>query len=240
MDDLRAKLKAMVGGSHDGGMRELRRALGQLTGAIAETLDSGIDQFDRLKADRQFLRDEIQAARTAAALIDSCHVLQSRVFPDADFEAFQLPRSRRRESLAGLFEDDIRPFVGARAFVYVAWRKNPEKFFYVGRSENKDGKASRLFLDNRGKLLDALHDATVFSVVLAPPRTSVNDIEASILRVLDDHDRFPEFNDRQERVPSAVGTKHLEQLGRFLVDIGRSFEASQEALTQIVRPSAVR
>lgn len=235
MDDLKAILKGMVGGSSDGGRSDLRQSLQDLVNVIAETCDSDLDELSGLKVDRESVRDTVEAAKNSAALLDSCHILSKRVFPDASFQEFSLPRSRRRESLTGLFEDDIRPFIGTRAFVYVAWQKRPERFYYLGRSENRDGKALRLLLDNRAKLLDALQDATVLTICLSPPRTNVGDIEAAILHVLDDHDRFPDFNDRQETVPNSVGAKYLEQWGRFLVDIGKRFELSRDALTKIVR-----
>jgi prepilin-type processing-associated H-X9-DG protein len=101
-------------------------------------------------------------------------------------------------------------------------------------SGNLDGGANRLKLDGHVKLLDALQNSRAFTMILPRHEPRASTVEAAILAVLNDNERFPENNSKRHKVHSAAGSKHLSALGRVLSDLGNRFEPIDEAATRVL------
>lgn len=230
------KLRCFTEESRDAGRRDIQDALGDLGDVIVEAFQSDID---KLSLDRSAARGAVEDAEVAALLLDACHIIESRLLREREsrcFQEFKLPRARAFGSLRRFLDDEVRSAVGDQPFVYVAWKRSPEAYLYVGKSQNNDGKAKRLDLDTRGKLYAALEHATLLTLMLPCPKSAsiALDVEAAILRVLDDRGRFPKANDRAEKVPGAVGAAHLGQVGQLLCELGAKFQPTKPRITNVV------
>ena len=113
----------------------------------------------------------------------------------------------------------------ARGFVYVAWRKTPQRFLYVGKATNVD----RLNLAAHGNLARATADATLLSLIF--PSISREDyllgVEASVIELVEClTGDLPELNTRTGAVPHSAATENLDALASFLgkvaTDISRT------------------
>jgi len=220
------KLRDLVDVAMQVGQQALREALRDLADVISKAFDS---ELVEVSLDGRLADEAISDARTAAEVVDACHVIKSRLFFTRNggcFREFKLPRNRDYHSLSDFLDLDVRAVVEGSPFVYIVWRRSPESYFYVGKSDNKDGKASRLKLEGRGKLLDALQQGSIMTLMLPRPQTPTvaSDVEAAVLAVLYDRERLPSLNVKQEKVPRTEGSAHLSQIGRLLDDLAAEFK----------------
>ena len=235
MVEFARKLDAFAAKATTVGRKNLHGALADLAGLIAEAFDS-----DAVKLDRQEARAIMDDARAAARLVDAAHILRTRVLGKnrtSQQEEFRLPRSRDFETLRRFLDEEVRPCIEVSPFVYIVWKQREEEYLYVGHSQNANGRNDTLNLADRGKLKGAMERGTLFTVLFPSPITGTiaKDVEASILEVLEEHSHFPRFNDKFERVPGALGTAHLEQIGDVLRSLADGFKPTVEAPTQVVR-----
>ena len=237
MTELARKLAGMTDTAMRTGKSDLREALLDLADEIGAVFDSDLDT---IQIDRQEIRAILSDVHDAAWLIDACHIIRTKLLEKGRndrFKEFKLPRTKTFDALKEFVDSEVREAAERRPFVYVVWRRSPEAYLYVGKSQNTDGEAARLKLDQRGKLLGALQEATLFSLLRpSPPTNSVaHDVEAAVLNVLKECEAFPEFNDRCEAVPGSMGTEHLSKIGQLLIDLGGRFKPQAEPMTMIVR-----
>jgi len=208
------------------GSARLRRALREVGDVVVRAFDSEIDRID---VNSENILDTIEVARSAAEVVDACHIIQARLYTVGNndcFREFGLPRRRAYDVLSDFIDTDVRDSIDVRPFVYVIWNRRPEVCFYVGRSENKDGRATRLKLEGRGKLLEALHLGSLMTLMLPSPRTSTValDVEAAVLAVLHNRKRPPILNSKIEKVPGTLGSAHLSRIGRLLGELAVHFK----------------
>lgn len=173
------------------------------------------------KTDSRVLAEAIKSSREAAKQLDAALYVKERVLLSQNGAALDVRLSRgdlraAQEEINEAFETKAVP---KRGFVYVAWRKTPERFVYVGKATSLD----RLNLAAHGKLaMAATGDATILSLLF--PTQSKEDIlfgvEASMIELVHAHTgKLPELNDRREKVPTGSGRKRLEDLAVFLSSV---------------------
>lgn len=225
MSHLETRLKSLKESAWELATRDLEEALERLTEEIGDLLvESDLDAVQS-ELDASEASEAILDAHHAAELIDACTLLEQKVlecsaagvgFHDVSL-AGVTDYARIRERIEA--ECDI-----ARGFVYVAWKRRPEVFYYVGRATSV---ARIQQLDRHGKLLEASRSATTLTLVKPSQSTETNlvAVEASILTIIDRVlGRLPELNTRCERPEGSLGRQHLKRLGGLLQRLGSALE----------------
>ncbi|MBL9014859.1 MAG: hypothetical protein JNL83_11820 [Myxococcales bacterium] len=192
-----------------------------------------------MRIDKREARSIMAKAREGARLVDASHIVRTRLLgrnTASQKQEWKLPRRRDFDTLCR-FVDEVREYIEGDPFVYVVWAQSPEEYLYVGHSQNKSGRNDRLNLDSRGKLKGAMELGSTFTLLFPLPisDTVAKDVEAAILELLNEQDRFPRYNEKFERVPGALGSSHLGQIGDMLRALGDEFRPAADAMTQVVR-----
>lgn len=217
---LKPKLRAMVetalAAGSTLGLKNIRRI-----GATVSMLLTDANWAEPTQARSKELEEALLETKRSARLFDAAICVNERVLTSSNGAVLDigLTRDLRRaqRDIYDAFEGGKAP---PRGFVYVAWRKAPERYFYVGKA----GSVDRLNLSAHGKLSRATADATLLSLVFpAQSREEILlDVEASIIELVDSvFGEAPELNDRIEPVPWSTAQKELDQLARFLEGIGK-------------------
>jgi hypothetical protein len=221
--DFQPKLDQMRDRAFRDGNAELSRNIDSLAKLLASVLRD--ERWDSLtKADWRQLGDALLHAREGGRLFDAALCIRDRILSARNSYVHDVRLSKNldetQNEISDAFENELVP---RRGFVYVAWRKTPEKYVYVGKAKSAD----RLNLRQHGPLAVATQHATSLSLLF--PTQSREDIlfgvEASIIElVFHQTGSLPELNKRREKVPEAEGSKRLEALSGFLGMIADDLE----------------
>jgi hypothetical protein len=199
----------------------LERSTNALFRLMADEAKRG--RFVITKKHAQLIEDIHDAGMVADSALCIKDLLLDR--QRAKFIDWSLPASRDRRSL----REGIRAKLhnNNRGYVYVAWRRRPEAYFYIGKAGSND----RVNLDQHGKLLEALKSgrATTLSFVFPSKSTKMNvtDIEAALLQlVVSRTGHLPKENSRRESIGFVYNhgsklvevAKMLEQIRKGLAD----------------------
>lgn len=213
--DFAQKLVRVCDAATAAGRSELQRHTARLAKLVARVLRDGKWSSVSAKVDKD-LTEAAEEARAAARLLDAAEYIVQKVLSAPNGKAIDThlkPDLRAvQEQIVSLFEEGAAP---ERGFVYVAWSKKPERFYYVGKASN----AGRLNLAAHGKLARATAHATQLSLLF--PTQSREEIllalEASAMELIEFHTgELPELNDNRGAVPDGTATVELKWLSDFL------------------------
>lgn len=110
-----------------------------------------------------------------------------------------------------------------RGFVYVAWRKRPETYYYVGLASSD----TRIDLTGHGKLTAALHQATCLSLIFPGQSTheTLAGVESALLSLIEiKMGEMPTLNVKRESVRPHIGSTDLSVLAGMLRRIAKTLE----------------
>lgn len=211
---------------------ELRFAFSMVADVLVDTFDS---DGHPLRIDRRGAFEALEIARSAAEVIDACQVIETCLFAgraEDCFEEFELPRNRSHEAIAGFLQYDIRSSVVENPFVYAVWSRDPERYLYVGKTE--DGEHG-IRLDGRGKLFSALQQGSLITLMNPSPATATtaSDVEAAIVSVLDRQKLLSDRAVKSDKVPRALGAAQLAEIGRLLLELASRFQAPVQRMSDI-------
>jgi hypothetical protein len=203
---------------------ELRFAFSMVADVLVDTFDSG---GHPLRIDRRGAFEALEIARSAAEVIDACQVIEACLFAgraEDCFEEFELPRNSSHEAIARFLQYDIRSSVVQSPFVYAVWSRDPERYLYVGRTD--DGE-HWIQLDGRGRLFSALQQGSLITLMNPSPAsaTTASDVEAAIVSVLDRQKLLSDRAVMSEKAPRALGAAQLAEIGRLLLELASRFQA---------------
>jgi hypothetical protein len=213
--DVAQKLVRLCDAATDAGRSELDRHTARLARVVAGVLRDGSWDSVSAKVDKE-LSEAAEDARAAARLHDAAEYIVRKVLSAPNGKAIDThlkPDLRAvQEQIVSLFEEVAAP---ERGFVYVAWSKKPEKYYYVGKASN----AGRLNLAAHGKLARATAHATQLSLLF--PTQSREEIllalEASVIELIEFHTGdLPDLNDNRGTVPDGAAVVELKRLSEFL------------------------
>jgi len=223
--DFEAKLTQICEDVEARANKDLQRAIGHLAKLLVSILRD--ERWNELsKADLRALAEAIKSSREAATQLDAAVYVQDRVLLAQNSAVLDVRLShgdlrRAQEEINEAFETKAVP---KRGFVYVAWRKTPERFVYVGKANSVD----RLNLATHGKLaMAATGDATLLSL-LFPTQSREEilfDVEASVIELVRScTGEKPQYNEKNEKVPQGSGSKRLVDLAAFLDSIATGLD----------------
>lgn len=213
---MRKKLKRLLGYADKTAKRELAAHRKTISRLVAGALRSGRPLTVR---NRNALNNALAGMNDCAEVLDACSYLKAKVMkPSTDFDNIRLVRD-----FVG-YKDRVRQaFSNARkrGHVYVAWKRVPEEFVYVGQARDH----GRLTGNGHTKLgFASAKPATTLSLIF-PRRSSkktLDDIEGSLLALIKYtcEDRPTWLNEKNGAVPCegklAVGSRMLQEAARFL------------------------
>lgn len=219
------KLVELVEDGDRRGRAALSRAIRDVAGPLAAKLKEREWDVVRLKADRNFMK-AIKDANDAADLVDAAEYVREKVLSRSGHPILDIRLSRgggqanelkrAQEQIDKLFDSNAAP---RRGFVYVAWSRRPDQFYYVGKAKS----VLRLNLRAHGNLVSAINKATVLSL-LFPTRSSEETllgVEASVIALVQSFTgKSPRNNTRLGSVPVGKAAADLLDLGRFLHAVG--------------------
>jgi hypothetical protein len=211
---------------------ELRFAFSMVADVLVDTFDS---DGHALRIDRRSAFEALEIARGAAEVIDACQVIETCLFAghaEDRFEEFELPRNRSHEAIARFLQYDIRSSVVESPFVYAVWSRDPERYLYIGKTE--DGEHG-IRLDGRGKLFSALQQGSLITLMNPSPAsaTTAGDVEAAIVSVLDRQKLLADRAVKSDQVPRALGAAQLAEIGRLLLELASRFQGPVPRMSDI-------
>lgn len=194
---------------------------------MLETFDSDPQSPD---IDCRTTLDVVQIAHDAAHMIDACSLLESILSGATDrvVKELELPADRSHAALAR-FLDQLWRGMESRPFVHVVWRRHPEEILHVGSRRDADDRWSS------AALFGALQQDCRIALVIPPPSAAatVSDIEAALVFVLGRRNAPGERGRAPERVPGAVGSAHLAEIGRLLGELASKFRVPVAAMPEV-------
>ncbi|HEX2878153.1 MAG TPA: hypothetical protein VHO25_01325 [Polyangiaceae bacterium] len=222
---LTEKLEELVEHGDRRGRAALTKAIRDVAVPLAAKLKEREWDVARLKSDRDFLK-AIKAANDAADLVDAAEYVREKVLSRSGHPILDIRLSRSggkanamkraQEQIDKLFDSNKAP---RRGFVYVAWSRRPDQFYYVGKAKS----VLRLNLRGHGNLVSAINEATVLSL-LFPKRSNEETllgVEASVIALVQSFkDKGPHNNTRLGSVPVGKAAGELLDLGKFLHAVG--------------------
>ena len=211
---------------------ELRFAFSMVADVMVDTFDS---ESHALRIDRRGAFEALEIARSAAEVIDACHVIESCLFSGAAehcVEQFELPRARSFDAISRFLEYDVRSAVMGNAFIYTVWSRDPQRCLHIGRTQEHE---PRLRLDGRGKLFAALQQGALLGLIHPSPNSAatVSEVEAAIVSVLDRQKLLSDRTAVPEKVARALGAAQLAEIGRLLLELASRFEAPVRRMSDV-------
>jgi len=190
------KLNHLCGKSHYILTRDRRRLYIQLAAEISSLLLSTKEK-DRGKLSLA-VRKTVEHLRVLHLRLDAIgHLLEHVIGPN---NAYELPVPRGFASANNFLQDELsNGGYPNRGFVYIARRKRPEEFFYVGKA----GSVSRLRLHAHGPLAYSLNKCSHLTVIypLQSRDNTLLKIEASTIAILTHSNLAPTYNTKSCRIP---------------------------------------
>lgn len=215
------KLRSLHDNARTRSKSELARHTTKLARLVASVLKDGRWADPSASAAGE-LQEAAEDAREAALYLDAASFIDEKIFSAEHSKIINIPLKKSladaQNQIVEMFESGKAP---RRGFVYVAWSRRPETFFYVGKASAVD----RLTLTAHGKLANTVGRATTLSLIF--PSRSVEDtlfsVEGSVMALIQHHTgEMPELNERAERVPDHEGTNELVELQNFLGKVAKS------------------
>jgi hypothetical protein len=206
------KLKQIIERTEASWSKDLSANRKDLSLHIAELIHRG-------EHNRDDMHEILDRLRETARVFDAATYLRETVLAATHGRVVDIPVDQD----FGKLQDSIFEVVDGdkslqRGFVYVAWARRPEQFYYVGKAPSG---VDRLNLRSHGTLARATSAgyATVLSLIYpsqSRPEIVANVEAATMMIIRADTDELPQFNEKQERVPASVGSNHIDSVARAL------------------------
>lgn len=216
-----AKLQQLHDRASDSCQHGLDQQTRQLAAVVAKLL-RGAEWGKRLpaRAEKEF-SERTGLARDMARVLDAVRYLNVKVLGANNSHCVDMKlKSDLRavqDQIEAMFETKQVP---ERGFVYVAWVRRPEQYWYVGKVTTVD----RLNLAAHAKLARAVAHATNLSM-LFPSQSShdvLRGVEESLLAIIEHHSSsLPRLNEPKFSVVRRQRSDDLMILGNFLEDIAK-------------------
>mgnify|MGYP000488249941 CR=1 FL=1 len=147
------------------------------------------------------IKDIIKTIKDYGVVYDSATYIKNEIDVYDDKSIIEMPLSnidRDIDNLNCILQDVINELeVNNKSFVYIAWKKRPEEYYYVGKAKT----SSRINLSSHGNLLESLKKATYFSLLFPEKATQeVNsNLEAALINLIEyKTGDLPIYNKRKE------------------------------------------
>lgn len=221
--DIKGRLKDLI----DCGLRRYGfrgKSFTEMGTLISEFLQQGEWDAvsDRFRSRLDKVTDEV---KSLSLPIDAAEYLDSKVTSASNRKFFEMVLKKYdfdswRDLIRGSYATGKIP---DRGFVYVAWRKRPETYYYVGLASSNN----RIDLTGHGKLTEALRQATCLSLIFPGQSTheTLAGVEAALLSLIEiKMGGMPTLNIKRELVRPHIGSTDLSVLAGMLRRIAKTLE----------------
>lgn len=165
--------------------------------------------------------DYSEQLREAALALDAVGCLRNQVIGADRARVLDVPLDSGVDGAREMVEELVRQGEAPkRAFVYAVWRRKEGEIVFVGRSKGAT-------LEAGSKLKQAARDADALALIF--PTTGVDkklrEVQSAVVALVEAiKGDYPEHNDDAPDVPDHEGTRELEELVTFFVDVGERID----------------